>query len=352
LRRSSETDQLKGVTVTADDGRKTERAAAVIIADIERRMRPRAAPIEFAQFVTLKLIEKARWVARRSGARWVAQSVARRPVVWVPLAALAAAGLLALPLGPVSWWATPTKNLQGKDKADVRNATRQIVLAAVGGMVLLTGAAFTARTFFLSRRAHFTDRYTKAIGQIASDKLTERLGGIYALEHLMNESEQDHNTVVEVLAALVRELTRTSARTDSGDDAIDPRPTTDVQAALTVLGRRPPRREPNPVDLRGADLRGADMTAARLDRALLSRALLQKAVLVAADLERADLREAQLQHAVLSHAVLRRAHLDEAQMQGGVPSRSSARGGVHGRGTGADAQPAGRCSCRRVHGTA
>jgi hypothetical protein len=40
--------------------------------------------------------------------------------------------------------------------------------------------------------------------QLASENLTERLGGIYALEHLMLESERDHQTVVDVLAAFVR----------------------------------------------------------------------------------------------------------------------------------------------------
>jgi hypothetical protein len=132
------------------------------------RERPRAIVILVG---STQLVRNDTSIARRVArtpvvlARWVA----RRPGVWVPLATLAAAGLLVLLLGPVAWWATPAKHLQGKDKADVRNATRQILLAAVGGMVLLIGAAFTARTFYLSRRGQFTDRYTKAIGQIASN---------------------------------------------------------------------------------------------------------------------------------------------------------------------------------------
>src|SRR5690349_21750358 len=109
--------------------------------------------------------------------RW--RRIVHHPGLWIPLGALAAIGLLIVLLGPVAWWATPAKHLTGKDKADARNATRQVLLAAVGGLVLLTGAGFSARTFYLSRRGQFTDRYSKAIAQLASDKLTERLGGIY-----------------------------------------------------------------------------------------------------------------------------------------------------------------------------
>ena len=188
----------------------------------------------------------------------------RRPAFWVPAAALAAVGLLVVLLGPVAWWATPAKHLEGKDKADARNATRQVLLAAVGGLVLVTGAGFTARTYFLTRRGQLTDRYTKAIGQLASDKIAERLGGIYALEHVMAESQNDHSTVVEVLAAFIRERTReVPAEPDSDDQSDWPLPTTDVQAALTVLGRRPQRTEIQPIDLSGARLRRAQLGGTR-----------------------------------------------------------------------------------------
>lgn len=262
--------------------------------------------------------------------------MAVRPTVWVPLAAVVLAGLLVLLLGPVAWWATPAKHLQGKDKADVRNATRQILLAAVGGLVLLTGAAFTARTFFLSRRGQFTDRYARAIGQIASDKLTERLGGIYALEHLMIESEREHHTVVEVLAAFIRERTRpgTTPPDGAGADAEPapapggpyPSPPTDVQAALTVLGRRPDRPELNAVDLRGVDVRGANLSRARLPRVLLLGARLQGAHLINGDLQGAELSKAQLQDAILAGAQLQGATLWAAQLHGADLSTAEVRG--------------------------
>ena len=132
----------------------------------------------------------------------------RRRELLILITCAGAIGVIYLLLGPIAMWATPVTALQGKDRADAINVTRQILLAAAGGLALLTGAAFTARTYFLSRRGQLTDRYVKAIGLLASEKITERIGGIYALEHLMIESERDHHTVVEVLAAFIRERPR------------------------------------------------------------------------------------------------------------------------------------------------
>ena len=50
-----------------------------------------------------------------------------------------------------------------------------------------------------------TDRYTKAIEQLGSGKLDIRLGGIYAPERIAHDSPRDHPTVLEVLAAFIRE---------------------------------------------------------------------------------------------------------------------------------------------------
>ena len=57
-----------------------------------------------------------------------------------------------------------------------------------------------------------TDRYTKAIEQLGSDKLDVRIGGIYALERIARDSARDHPTVIEVLAAFVREHSREQGR--------------------------------------------------------------------------------------------------------------------------------------------
>jgi hypothetical protein len=50
-----------------------------------------------------------------------------------------------------------------------------------------------------------TDRYTKAVEQLGSDKLEVRIGGIYALERIACDSARDHPTVMDVLTAFIRE---------------------------------------------------------------------------------------------------------------------------------------------------
>jgi hypothetical protein len=149
--------------------------------------------------------------------------------------------------------------------------------------------------------------YTKAIGLLASEKLDERIGGIYALEHIMIESERDHETVVQVLAAFVREhaaigTTRPSLWIDpprrqaDGQASRKPQPMADIQAALTVPGRRPTRNENQPLDLRRSDLRGADLSGAHLENAYLSEAHLENANLIGAHLEHAHLIKAHLEN--------------------------------------------------------
>lgn len=240
------------------------------------------------------------------------------------------AAFLVLLLGPVTIWATPATTLHGKDKADALNATRQTLLAAVGGTAVLAGAAFTARTYYLSRRGQLTDRYARAIALLASDKITERLGGVYALEHLMIESEREHETVLEVLAAFIREHTKEPAagnltwdaehHHEGGND--EPRLDTDVQAALTVIGRRPQRAERNPVDLSQADLCGADLSDLNLDGVWLWRAKLRSAKLLGTHLKGANLAWAQLQDAGLTDAHMQHAYLSEAQLQKAVLIRT------------------------------
>ena len=134
-----------------------------------------------------------------------------------------------------------------------------------------------------------------------------RVGAIYALERAAIRSAEEHPVVMSVLAAFVRGHSHPAQP--------------DVQAALTVLGRRASERDREPIDLTGADLArlrlpGADLTGARLARARFRAADLHGAMLGGADLTGADLACADLTGADLAGANLTGADLTGARLAG------------------------------------
>jgi hypothetical protein len=52
-----------------------------------------------------------------------------------------------------------------------------------------------------------TERFSKAVEQLGSDKIEVRLGGIYALERIAHDSDRDHWTIMEVLTSFIQEKT-------------------------------------------------------------------------------------------------------------------------------------------------
>ena len=210
-----------------------------------------------------------------------------------------------------------------------RDAARGRLLTLGAG--LLAGAAllFAARALILLRRGQVTDRYTKAIEQLSSGELDVRIGGIYALEGVARDSARDHPMVMEVLTAFVREHSREQwpppdsprttwitwrgrFRTGSRPQERFTRP--DVQAAVTVLGRRDARRDIQRIHLNGADLSGANLSDANLGGADLTEATLRDADLGGADLTGATLRDTDLTRADLTEATLRSADLGGADL--------------------------------------
>ena len=201
------------------------------------------------------------------------------------------------------------------------------------GLFALGALVYTARNFTLSRRTveltlrtvqlteqgQVTDRYTKAIEQLGSDKLDVRIGAVYALERIARDSPTDHPTVMEVLSAFIREHSRERWPPPAADESgthpvLQTRP--DVQAAITVIGRRDTKRDRDRVDLTDANLPFADLTGAELFYADLTGADLARAKLPLARLTLADLTNADLSEANLSEANLTDAKLTGADLTG------------------------------------
>jgi Pentapeptide repeats (8 copies) len=191
---------------------------------------------------------------------------------------------------------------------------RTAVVAGLAGLAALGSLAMATRTYRLTQQGQITDRYTKAIDQLGSDRLETRLGGIYALERIAVDSERDHRTVVEVLGAFAREQSRQPTPPNKSDAATVARVASDVEAAVTVLGRLPDRFDR--FDTRWVDLSSVYLVGAVLWKADLRVTDLPGADLRKAALRKADLRKADLQGAVLWKADLRGADLREANLDG------------------------------------
>jgi Pentapeptide repeats (8 copies) len=244
----------------------------------------------------------------------------------------------------------------GTDAATTLKAvtdTRTALVAGLAGVAALWSVSYTARSFDLNRRAlevnrraqtaaeaaqleshrlereaQLTGLYTTAVELLGSENLDMRHGGIYALERIAKESAADQLAVVEVLSAFVRRHSREKFHEDQAKappaqtPSDPPGPSTDVQAALTVLGRLPSRQGMIRARLRrahlehswlpDANLERSDMTSgAHLDHANLRNAQFASADLVGTYFDGADLTGANFNAADLSGA-----HFPKAVMRG------------------------------------
>ena len=264
-----------------------------------------------------------------------------------------AGGLLALGLlGCLGWqyltWMNLSRGLEPGERVRAQTEAVKTLAQVLGGSILLYAIYLTLRRVRalerqveVAREEQVTERFTRAIEQLGSDKMEVRLGGIYALERIARDSDKDYWTIMEVLTAFIRENAPWPPRPGQADPGAPPekktagagpgeegkgqetpassgppkpKPSTDIQAALTVLGRRQRRADEPPLDLRSTDLRGADLERADLRSAKLSRARLEGADLRESRLEKADLRRANLSVALLSQARLEGADLKEAKL--------------------------------------
>ncbi len=284
-------------------------------------------------------------VGRRTGRRRAAASRRRSvgPLAVLVFLLLAAAvwGIPMLQVAKVRQDAAQQEGLLANERVQLENdilatengARGTLALVLLAGVVLVGG--FTAwRRFDASQEVRISERFTAAIEQLGAQRLdgaprTEtRIGGIYALERIARESDHEYWPVLEVLSAYVRDNAPWLASESAAEEAYggpQTSPRADIQAVLTILGRRrPPPVMPDhpPLDLRGSDLRGANLVAARLagvnlQAANLERADLSRAQLAGANLREAVLRGARLSGAALEDARLTRADAEAAHFNGG-----------------------------------
>ena len=224
-----------------------------------------------------------------------------------------------------------------QQRVSAQNAVYGSLIQALGGAFFFVTAGLSWRNVKATEEKQITERFSKSIEQLGSDKLKVRLGGIYGLERISIDSRKDCWTIMEVLTSFIQErapLQQDKAKTKAKtyvESFINEQQktrrqktgkiTTDVQAALTVIGRRDFNKDPKEksivlsfVNLVGANLVGANLRKANLRKANLREANLYGANLDGANLNGADFREANLLGANLVRADLFGADLREANL--------------------------------------
>ncbi|WP_052725729.1 pentapeptide repeat-containing protein [Methanosarcina barkeri] len=206
-------------------------------------------------------------------------------------------------------------------ESDQKNAQRNVEISLA---TLDSNIKNAQKSLEVSQEGQITERFTRAVDQLGSEKLEIRLGGIYALERIANESDKDCLPIMKILTAYIR------ANSDANKETLKPGEIReDIQAILTIIGKQKYsfNSEEFTPNLRGTRLCGADLKGAHLERAKLMGVHLEGAHLEGAHLEeayftsmarleKAHLEEAHLKKAHLSFAVLYEAHLEGAHLEG------------------------------------
>ncbi|MEU4173546.1 pentapeptide repeat-containing protein [Streptomyces sp. NPDC026589] len=199
----------------------------------------------------------------------------------------------------------------GTGSAALVTGLRTALVACIAALGAGIALFYTARGYRLSHRGQVTERFTKALERLDSEKTYVRIGGILALEQIVQDSPEQATDAAQILGHFIRHevpsrygpdqpkpdgapaTTRTArvlryfARPipTPAPAVYSPKLSADTKRALTALTRRASRIHVDPgehLDLAGlflgfADFEHADLTGANLGGADLSGALLYRA---------------------------------------------------------------------------
>ncbi|MFG2440775.1 pentapeptide repeat-containing protein [Streptomyces sp. NPDC048508] len=237
-----------------------------------------------------------------------------------------------------------------KGSAALVTGLRTAMVALIAGLGAGVALLYTARTYRLTRRGQITDRFTKALERLGSAEVYVRIGGILALEQIVQDApEQAATDAARILNHFIRDRAPKTRETPASEETtpaagVDSKnwpdkPAPDVQAALTALTRTESRTHVHPrerLDLHGlhlvgaelhqADLTDVDLQGTTLASAHLMGATFTKANLSGANLTNADLYQATFTEAKLREATLVKVDLREAMLSGADLSKSTLTG--------------------------
>ena len=172
------------------------------------------------------------------------------------MTALIAAGAVVLfvVLPWLIWWGPYVIGPDPIDKSEAKKGSAALVTGLRTAVVAFTAALgagiallYTARTYRLTRRGQITDRFTKALERLGSGEIYVRIGGILALEQIVQDApEQAATDAAHVLGHFVRHRApRTAPPPDPDDPSPRPARRPAAQRASRRCTGRPHRPHPH-----------------------------------------------------------------------------------------------------------
>jgi hypothetical protein len=162
-------------------------------------------------------------------------------VLLLLIGSLGTSGVMAYRLWRVPGWvlAGATSNEQTIARiATYRSAQASILSVLVQGLgelAIMAGLFFTWRQIRAGQEAQVSERYARAVEQMASERVEVRVGGMEGLERIALENQSEFVPILRMLSAFVVERSRMWSRpADTFEVVLLP---LDLQMALSVLQR-------------------------------------------------------------------------------------------------------------------
>ncbi|MEP4031946.1 pentapeptide repeat-containing protein [Roseibium polysiphoniae] len=166
----------------------------------------------------------------------------------------------------------------------------------------------------------------RSVYEISVPNLEVRIGSIYALERIAKDSLRDHLQIMEILCAYVRENSRVEGLTPADEIIERPDVRSDLQVAITVLGRRSDRQMAKErsskfrLDLQGSDLSGVDFSGGDFSAAKFHRCRLEASIFVDCHLSATQFFGSLLNYSDFARANLEGTRFDGATINKPIPS--------------------------------
>lgn len=232
-----------------------------------------------------------------------------------------------------------------KDEVNAKNAVYANIIQALGSAFFFITAYLTWRNLIATEEKLITERISKAVEQLGSEKSQIVIGGIYSLERISQDSQKDYWTILEILTSFTRGkllVDKLQNHRDLTSEEIQ-----QIQEIIIIIGRRNLENDKgrslnlSSVNLESLNLSHGDFTKVNFQNSLFTHANLNGAnfthtnltnsnfsfvncnfkgvaksiKFIEADLTKANFDKAILRFANFTTAIMHEAILTDAQLE-------------------------------------